>query len=98
MSPFSSHHHRAPRIFGTVSFATVDALTLGAVHDTDAVNWGADEEPVPFTLTGVGVKDAVVLLTRTLGCVAFACWSGLLLVLGAYHQSVVTPTGKVYFA
>lgn len=73
MSPSSSHHHRAPRIFGAVSFPAVDALVFGAVHDTDAVNWGADEEPVAFTLTGVGVKDAVVLLTRTLGCVAFAC-------------------------
>ena len=100
------YHHRAPRTFGADSSApgepsVSDALVLplGALQLTDAVNWGADDEPVAFTLTGVGVKDDVVLLKCDVGGVtSFTACRGPLLVAGAYHQRVVTPTGKVYFA
>lgn len=82
------------------------APALGALHETDALYRGAEDAAVavPLTLTGVGVgtdeEKAVPLACALLKGVpvALVCTMGPLLVLGAYHQSVVTPTGKVYFA
>lgn len=87
-----------------VALALADADALA--KDTEAVNDGilADASTTTDAAAGLLATAAVALTLMTVSFVSTArgtnaeATSADVLVAGAYHQRVVTPTGKVYVA